>query len=116
MKLLQVIHAIMFAVLAVFYVWAWVRSRFWLPRYVHWLSGATFLLGCLMVCFIHGPGIAGIVKASVIPFMLSAIVYGVFVLYGGAHAAWTPMERRMEKESQPQVSQQTAEPDLHAGD
>jgi hypothetical protein len=71
----------------------WVRTRFWFPKYVHVMAaiGAVVMLWCLAGAPASKDGPLGklLFVAS-----LPAIIYFIFLLYGGQRAAYS---RHFEK-------------------
>jgi hypothetical protein len=90
---LDAIHALTFVVGAVGFLWFWVRTRFWLPRYVHVLAGLGLAvgLGLLSIMPADAPinrSARGAVMKAFLVLIMPALVYAVFILYGGQHAAY----------------------------
>jgi hypothetical protein len=69
------------------------HTRFWLPRYVHWLAAIALGIGLGLLTIIPADAPvnrgdwAGVEKALIVLFF-PAIVYVAFVFYGGQHAAY----------------------------
>jgi predicted permease len=70
-----------------------VRTRFWFPKYVHWLAVIALAIGLGMLPLI--PDNAPINRGEWVPFETSmavllfpAIVYVAFIFYGGQRAAY----------------------------
>ena len=70
-----------------------VRTRFWFPRYVHWLAVIALAIGFGMLAIIppdaplyRGNWIA--LKETAVVLLFPAIVYAAFVFYGGQRAAY----------------------------
>ncbi len=104
MNNLQFIHAATFFVLAIFPIWVWTQRGFWLPRYVHFLAATAFLLGALAMWSLQQQGLGKpFLTTFLIMLMFPAIVYAVFVLYGGVKGA---PEIKKEAEEPPTVLQQ----------
>ncbi len=82
------------AVLAgIAYFWFWIRTRFWLPKYVHWMAAAAMLIGAGLLWLLDAtaPAARGQwawLKEALLVLMFPAIVYAAFVFYGGQHAAY----------------------------
>jgi len=74
----------------------WVRTRFWFPKYVHVLAsiGGAVGLWCLVGMPEHGPRNDGPVAKVLVVLALPAIIYFIFLLYGGQRAAYL---RHLEK-------------------
>ena len=70
-----------------------IRTRFWFPKYVHWLGVVALGVGLSMVTMIpaDAPINAGewvALKKILFVFLFPAIVYVAFVFYGGQRAAY----------------------------
>jgi hypothetical protein len=70
-----------------------VRTRFWFPRYIHWLAAIALAIGFGMLAIIppdapvnQGNWVG--FKQGMVVLLFPAIVYGAFVLYGGQRAAY----------------------------
>jgi hypothetical protein len=70
-----------------------VRTRFWFPRYVHWLAAIALGIGFAMLWLI--PADAPVnrgdwvtLKKSAVVLLFPGIVYVAFVFYGGQRAAY----------------------------
>jgi hypothetical protein len=99
MKGFTLVHAVIFAVLAIFHIWIWVRRGFWVPRYVHVLAAIAFLLGLATAWSLQQQGLGkSAATGFLMVLMFPAIVYVVFVLYGGVMAAPTAAS---QKKSEP---------------
>ena len=91
---LRILSAVFFIFVAIVSLRFWRRTRFWLPKYAHWLAA---IAGVVMLCCLAGaPADAPIRKQGPIAnllfvLVLPAIIYVLFVLYGGQQAAY---ERR----------------------
>jgi hypothetical protein len=88
MSSFTLVHAVIFAMLAAFHIWIWARRGFWIPRYVHVLAVIALGLGLATVWSLQqqGPGKPA-ATSFLLVVMFPAIVYVVFVLYGGVVAA-----------------------------
>ena len=97
----QVFHGALLALSAIGFFIFWSRTRFWLPKYVHFLAAIGLVVGIWCVVNIsdeapiknEGP-IAKFLFALVVPGM----VYFFFVFYGGQRAA---LKCRLEGASTP---------------
>jgi len=95
----QLLHGVLLALAAIGFFTFWVRTRFWLPKYVHFLAAIGLVVGLWCVANIsdgapinkEGP-IAKFLLVLVIPGM----VYFFFVFYGGQSASF---KRRFERSS-----------------
>lgn len=70
-----------------------IRTRFWFPKYVHWLAVGALGVGLSMVTIIpadapinRGEWVA--FKKTLSVFLFPVIVYAAFVFYGGQRAAY----------------------------
>ena len=45
LKAVYLVHAALLVLAAIGFFRFWARTRFWLPKYVHVLAGASFALG-----------------------------------------------------------------------
>ena len=101
LKAAQAIHVLLAMLAAIGCFHFGVQTRFWLPRYVHFLGGVALALGltCLALMSpdapIHQSG-WGWLKNALLVLVFPALVYGFFVFYGGQRAAY-------ERTHQPQV-------------
>jgi len=69
----------------------WVRTRFWLPKYVHLIAAIGGGVG--LWCLANVPDDAPLSKESPVAKLLfvlalPAIIYFIFLLYGGQRAAY----------------------------
>jgi hypothetical protein len=88
---LYLVHLALLAVAAFGFFTFWARTRFWLPKYIHVLAGIAFLvmLGVLSMATADAPvNKWGLLSRVLFSLALPAIVYFVFVLYGGQRAAF----------------------------
>jgi uncharacterized membrane protein len=93
LKAAQAIHALLAILAAIGCVHFAVRSRFWFPRYVHYLGGVALVLGlaCLALAPPDAPihqGGWGWLKQALVVLVFPALVYGFFVCYGGQRGAY----------------------------
>ena len=70
-----------------------VRTRFWFPKYVHWLAAIALAIGLGMLSLIPADapinrGESAAFKMFLIVLFFPAIVYVAFVFYGGQRAAY----------------------------
>ena len=99
---LGIAHGIAAAIAAVTYFAVWKRSRFWLPRYVHFLAAVGLLIGFGIVATTSPDapvarwGIAGQLFALLV---CPALVYLFFVFYGGQAAALDSRDRVKREEA-----------------
>jgi hypothetical protein len=70
-----------------------IKTRFWFPRYVHWLAVLALVLG--LACLALMPAGAPInrgdwagVKKALLLCVFPGLVYGTFVFYGGQRVAY----------------------------
>jgi len=93
LKAADTIHAVLTVLAAIGFFHFWIRTRFWFPRYVHWLGGFALALGlaCLAIlppdATINQGGWGGLKKAAFV-LVFPGVVYFFFVFYGGQHAAY----------------------------
>jgi hypothetical protein len=76
--------------LGVFHVSLWIRRGFWIPRYIHVMALCAAAIGLWLARI--APADApfrkyGWMAEAEMILILPALVYGAFVLYGGATAA-----------------------------
>jgi len=89
---LMALHVIVAVAGGVLYLRYWRQTKFWLPRYVHYLAAVALVVGVFAV-WTSPPG-APInrgrwrdVKRTLMAISLPALVYGWFVIHGGQLAA-----------------------------
>lgn len=87
----QLVHAVFLAIAAVGFFIFWVRTRLWLPKYVHVLAAIGLAVG--VWCASNVPNDAPISKEGpiaklLLPLTVPAMVYFFFVFYGGQKAAF----------------------------
>lgn len=93
LKAAQLLHAGLAILLAVGFFGFLIRTRFWLPRYVHWMAAAALCIGLGLLpaipedAPINRGGWLGLKKAAIVLFF-PGIVYIAFVFYGGQRAAF----------------------------
>ena len=98
LKAAQIVHAVVLAVAAVGAFRFAIRTRFWLPRYVHNLAAFALVLGlaCLTLlppdAPIHRSDWGGLKKA-LMALIFPGLVYLVFVVLGGQRVAYERSHR-----------------------
>src|SRR4051794_36560867 len=91
---LKILHWALLALAALGFFMFCVRTRFWLPKYVHLLAAIGLAIGlwCLSTTTDDAPiNKEGPLAKLLLVFALPAIVYFFFVFYGGQRVAF---ERR----------------------
>ena len=93
LKAAQAIHVLLAMLAAIGCFSFGVRTRFWFPRYVHFLGGLALVLGlaCLALAPPDAPihqGGWGWLRQALLVLVFPALVYGFFVFYGGQRAAY----------------------------
>jgi hypothetical protein len=87
------IHVALVVLTAAGLIHFWARTRFWLPTYVHYLAAVGFALGLACLASmppnapIHRNPWGGLTKALLV-LAMPALVYVVFIVYGGQKAAY----------------------------
>jgi hypothetical protein len=88
---LQILHWALFIAAAAGFFTFWARTRFWLPKYVHFLAAIGLAIGlwCLSSVSDDAPinRQAPVVKALSV-LALPALVYFFFLVHGGQRAAF----------------------------
>jgi len=87
----QIVHGILVLLVAIAFFRFWARTRFWFPRYVHYLAALALLVGMILLSIMpedapineKGP-LAKVLLAAAFP----ALVYFFFIFYGGQQAAF----------------------------
>lgn len=90
-KGLRILSAVLFIFVAIASFAFWRRTRFWLPKYAHLLAaiGGAVGLWCLASAPADAPiGKQGPIANLLFVLLLPAIIYLLFVLYGGQRAAY----------------------------
>lgn len=84
------VHGVVVLLVGAFHVWLWIQRGMWVPRYIHIMALAAALIG-IGVLYIqpqgspaeaHSPG-----DYVTFPLLMSGLVYGAFVFFGGAASA-----------------------------
>src|SRR5438552_12019293 len=89
----QSVHAALAVLVALGFFRFLIHTRFWFPRYVHWLAGIALAIGIGMLRLIPADAPVnqgnwvGFKRAMVVLFF-PGIVYVAFVFYGAQHAAY----------------------------
>jgi hypothetical protein len=88
---LRILAAVFFIFAAIASFRFWRRTRFWLPRYVHVLAGIAGAV--MLLCVAGAPADAparkqGLIANLLFVLLLPAIIYSLFILYGGQRAAY----------------------------
>src|SRR5271165_4511227 len=97
---LQVLHAVLLVLSAIGFFIFWVRTRFWLPRYVHVLAALGLAVGLWSVSSATADAPIrkqGTAAKLLVALLLPALVYVFFVFYGGQREAF---RRRFESPAQ----------------
>lgn len=73
------------------FVTFWLRTRLWLPKYIHVLAAVGLIVGVLSVW--ASPKDApikqqGLMACVLLAFALPIIIYAYFILHGGQYAAF----------------------------
>jgi hypothetical protein len=64
-----------------------VRTRFWFPRYIHWLAGLALVIGHVMVATWPANSVGWGAKLLAV-LLFPAMIYLLFVILGGQRAAY----------------------------
>jgi hypothetical protein len=88
---ITVAHAAILAAAAIGLFKFWVRTRFWLPKYIHVMAGIAFII--MFWAMSMAPADApvnrwGFISRFFFSLLLPGIVYLFFIVYGGQHAAY----------------------------
>jgi hypothetical protein len=93
LKAAQWLHGLVLFLAAIGFFRFLIRTRFWYPKYVHWLAAIALVIGVGLLFLLpadapvnQGDWI-GLKKAFTV-LILPAIVYFAFVFYGGQRAAY----------------------------
>jgi hypothetical protein len=93
LKAAKAVHAILVVLAAIGFFRFLVRTRFWFPRYVHWMAMIALGVGVGVLALIPAEapmnqgGWIGFKRALVV-LLFPGIVYVTFVFYGGQQAAY----------------------------
>ena len=93
------IHVALVVLTAAGLIHFWARTRFWLPTYVHYLAGLGLAVGLACLAFmppdapIQRSAWGGLTKALLV-LVMPALVYVVFLVYGGQKAAYEAAHRK----------------------
>lgn len=99
LKAAQLLHGAVVILAAIGFFRFWVRTRFWFPRYVHWMAvlalgiGLGFLGLVPLDASLNRGDWPGLKKAGIV-LVFPGIVYITFVFYGGQRAAFEDRHRR----------------------
>src|SRR5881296_352070 len=93
LKAAQIVHAVLVVLAAAAAFRFAIKTRFWFPRYVHWLAVFALLLGvgCLALMPAGAPinhDEWGGLKNALLVLLFPGLVYGAFVFYGGQRVAY----------------------------
>ena len=95
----QAIHIGLAVLAAIGFFRFWVRTRFWFPRYVHYMAIASLAIGIWLLTIV--PADAPVnrseyrsIVGALFVLLFPAIVYIAFVFGGGQHAAYGDRLRR----------------------
>ena len=97
-KAAQIVHAVVLAVAAIGALRFAIRTRFWLPRYVHYLAAFALVLGLASLTLlppdapIHRSDWGG-PKKALMALIFPGLVYLVFVVLGGQRVAYERTHR-----------------------
>ncbi len=88
------VHGALSVLAGILFFHFWIRTRFWFPKYVHWLAAGAMLVGIGLLLLLtrvdapttRGQWVSG--KQVLVVLVFPAIVYVAFIFYGGQHAAY----------------------------
>ena len=93
LKAAQWLHAALAVLAAIGFFRFLFRTRFWLPRYVHWMAAIALGIGLALLPLIpedapinRGDWVT--FKKTLIVLFFPAVVYVAFVFYGGQKVAY----------------------------
>jgi hypothetical protein len=99
LKAAQLLHAALAILAAIGFFRFWVRTRFWFPRYVHWMAVLALGIGWGLLRLtpqdtpLNRGGWIGLKKAAIV-LLFPGIVYVAFVFYGGQRSAFEARRRQ----------------------
>lgn len=93
LKAAQTIHTLLVVLAAIGFFHFAVRTRFWFPRYVHFLAGFALVVGLACVAMIRpdapiSQGQWAWLEKAALVLLLPTLVYVVFVFYGAQQSAY----------------------------
>jgi hypothetical protein len=99
-KAARIVHAAFFLLAAYGYVRFLIRTRFWLPRYVHVMAVIALVIGFGLLVIIPedapvNRGDWANLKRTLMVLLFPTLVYLAFVFYGGQHAAYEARRNRL---------------------
>jgi hypothetical protein len=86
-----IIHGVLLLFAALGFIKFWTRTRFWLPKYVHFLAavGLAVMIWCLSKAPADAPiNRQGPIAKILVVLALPAGIYFFFIFYGGQRAAF----------------------------
>lgn len=89
------LHALFLIAVAVGLFRFWVRTRFWLPKYVHVLAGVAFVVMLWVLSAVPADAPVnhwGLASRLLFSLALPAMVYFFFIFYGGQRVAYDRSE------------------------
>jgi hypothetical protein len=83
MEILKIALRILFVIIILASIFHWVRTRFWVPKYIHYLSALMFVVGSLFIYMEYS--ISKTLSYSLLWFVpgFPLAVYLIFGIYGG---------------------------------
>jgi phosphotransferase system glucose/maltose/N-acetylglucosamine-specific IIC component len=89
----HLIHGVLILIAGVFNLWFWSRRRFWVPKYVHVITGISFAIAFFLGWMGYSLSEISIQQKAKIMWILitilfPTIVYFVFVFLGGVEATY----------------------------
>jgi uncharacterized membrane protein YeiB len=93
LEAVKAIHVLLVFVAAIAFFGFWIRTRFWFPRYAHYLGLFALLLGLSMLLMVPEDAPInqdewGLLKKALMILVFPGLVYFFFVFYGGQKAAY----------------------------